>query len=179
MTTCYNGIVAIKNKMTERKYNIQADVDVEVLATSKKEAIEKAKEILKSLQVHSFVVNSPQRTKKQNNSIHKYCELLAHEFNEAGLDMKLVLKPKVDIEWNTESVKKYIWKPIQKSLFGIESTTKLKRGEKQIEQIWEHINRHLSQRFAEWIKPIPFPSIETQTKETKLDYPDYEGSPEF
>ena len=165
--------------MTERKYKIEAEVDVEVLASSKKDAVEKAKEVLKSLKIWSFKVDSPLRTVKQNASIHKYCQLLAHEFNEAGLDMKLVLKPEVDIEWNTESVKKYIWKPIQKALFGIESTTKLKRGEKQIEQIWEHINRHLSQRFAEWIKPIPFPSLETQTKETKLDYPDYEGDPTF
>ena len=41
-----------------------------------------------------------------------------------------------------------------------------------------NFNRHLSQRFAEWIKPIPFPSLENQTQETKLEYPtDYEGEP--
>ena len=170
--------------MTERIYKIADDVDIEIRAATKKEAIKKAENLMKGLPafiptVYGYKLTHEKRTLKQNNSIHKYCQLLAHEFNEAGLDMKLVLKPNVDIEWNTESVKKYIWKPIQKALFGIESTTKLKRGEKQIEQIWEHINRHLSQRFAEWIKPIPFPSLETQTKETKLEYPVYEGEPIF
>ena len=170
--------------MTERIFKIAADVDIEVRASSKKEAIEKAEKLMKGLPafiptVYGYKLTHEKRTLKQNNSIHKYCELLAHEFNEAGLDMKLVIKPEVDIEWNTESVKKYIWKPIQKSLFGIESTTQLKRGEKQIEQIWEHINRHLSQRFAEWIRPIPFPSLETQTKETKLEYSTESYDPVF
>ena len=42
--------------MTERKYKIQADVDVEVLATSKKEAVEKAKNALQFLDIISFRV---------------------------------------------------------------------------------------------------------------------------
>ena len=105
---------------TERKYKIQADVDVEILATSKKEAIKKAENLMKGLPafiptVYGYKLTHEKRTLKQNNSIHKYCELLAHEFNEAGLDMKLVLKPNEDNESNTESVKKYIWKPIQKA----------------------------------------------------------------
>lgn len=104
------------------------------------------------------------RTVKQNNSLHLYCSLLADAFNEAGLDMKIVLKPDVDIEWNTESVKKYIWKSVQKAVLGTESTTVLKK-QRDIDLVYDHINRHLSERFAEWIAPIAFPSLENQTKE--------------
>lgn len=170
--------------MNERPYIITADIDIKVEATSKKEAIKKAEELMKGLPawiptVHGYKLTHEKRTPKQNNAIHLYCTLLAQAFNEAGLDMKVVLKPQVDIEWSTESVKKYIWKPIQKSLLGTDSTTKLKKGEKEIDRVYDHINRHLSQRFAEWIPPILFPSKENQTKETKIDYPTYEGEPNF
>jgi hypothetical protein len=53
------------------------------------------------------------RTNAQNNAIHKYCSLLADTFGMAGLDMKAVLKPEVEIPWTTESVKNHIWRPIQ------------------------------------------------------------------
>jgi len=151
----------------ERLFKIQVEADISVRAFSKKEALKKAEEAMKFLEVHSFKVNPEKRTHKQNNSIHLYCDMLAQEFNQAGLDMKVVLKPSVDIEWSGETVKKYVWKPIMKSLFGYDSTTKLKKiGE--IDRVWEHINRHLSERFAEWIMPIPFPS------KKKEDKPNYE-----
>jgi len=49
-----------------------------------------------------------QRTLKQNKSLHKFCELLADELNAAGLDMKTVLKPSVDIPWSKTSVKEFL-----------------------------------------------------------------------
>lgn len=156
--------------MNERHYIISADIDIKVSAKNKPEAIKKAETLMKGLPawiptVYGYKFTHDKRTLKQNRSVHLYCTLLAQAFNEAGLDMKVVLKPSVDIEWTCESVKQYIWKPIQKALLGTDSTTKLKRGEKEIDQVFDHINRHLSQRFAEWIAPIPFPSLETQTKE--------------
>lgn len=161
----------------EYKYNILVEAGVSVMARNKPEAIQKATEILKGLEVQSFKIDSPKRTLQQNRSIHLYCTLLAQAFNEAGLDMKVVLKPDVDIEWSTENVKKYIWKPIQKALLGIESTTQLKRGEKEIDRVYDHINRHLSERFVGWIPPILFPSLENQVKESKTEYPnDYDSS---
>ena len=42
--------------MTERLYKISADVDLEIRATSKKEAIEKAKNALQFLDIISFRV---------------------------------------------------------------------------------------------------------------------------
>lgn len=166
--------------MNERNYNISSDVNVSVSANSKKEAIKKAEELLKGLDIQSFKLTHDKRTTSQNNAIHKYCDLLAQVFNEAGLDMKVVLRPDVDIEWTTESVKKYIWKPIQLALLGIDSTTKLKK-QGDIDRVYDTINRHLSQRFAEWITPIPFPNNPNKGKEEKAeyDYPQLEGEVEF
>ena len=57
------------------------------------------------------------RTAQQNKAIHKYFELLAQTLNDAGLDMKQVLKPEVDIPWTKESVKAHLWKPVQKVMY--------------------------------------------------------------
>ncbi len=95
------------------------------------------------------------RTTKQNKSLHLYFRLLAEALNEAGLDMKKVLKPTIDISWNERSVKEYIWRPIQNAQVIKKSTTELNTDE--INKIWEVINRHLSEKFGIY---VPFPSEE-------------------
>lgn len=97
------------------------------------------------------------RTLKQNNSLHKYFELLAIELNDAGYDMKAVLKPEVDIPWEKETIKKYLWKPIQKAFKLKESTTELTTAE--INQVYEVLNRHLGDKFG---IHVPFPSEEQE-----------------
>ena len=64
-------------------------------------------------------------TSKQNNALHKYFRMLAEELNGAGLDMKKVLKPEIDIPWTEESVKNHLWRPVQKIMTGKESTQDL------------------------------------------------------
>lgn len=86
------------------------------------------------------------RSTKQNNSLHKFCELLAHELNSAGLDMREVLKPSVDIPWSKDAVKEFIWKPIQKSMNLKKSTTELTT--KEVGEVYEVINRHISEKFG-------------------------------
>ena len=39
--------------------------------------------------------------------------MIANALNDAGLDMKKVLKPEIDIPWNTATVKEYLWRPVQ------------------------------------------------------------------
>ncbi len=95
------------------------------------------------------------RTQPQNASIHKFCEMLAEALNESGLDMRVVLKPEVEIPWAKESVKKHLWKPIQKSQLGKKSTTELERHE--VSQVYETLIRHLGSKFGVY---IPFPSKE-------------------
>lgn len=88
-------------------------------------------------------VNS-KRTIDQNSAMHLWFQHVADELNGAGLPIKQTLAHyKVDLDWSAESVKSLIWKPIQWALFAKKSTTDLKKGE--IDPIFEHINRFLSQ----------------------------------
>ena len=82
------------------------------------------------------------RTLQQNKALHVYFQLLADSFNEAGLDMKTVLKPDVEIPWTTRSVKDYLWRPIQKLYRNKQSTTELNTNE--IDMVYEVLNRHIA-----------------------------------
>lgn len=95
-----------------------------------------------------------QRTARQNRAIHLYFQKLAEAFNDAGLDMRKVLKPEVDIPWTKETVKDFLWRPIQKLMLGKESTTELER--KEIDPVFDTVNRHL----AKFGVRQPFPSVE-------------------
>jgi hypothetical protein len=100
-----------------------------------------------------------QRTLKQNSSLHLFFGLLADELNAAGLDMRTVLKPSVDIPWTSETVKNQLFKPIQKALLEKESTTELTTIE--VNKVYEVLMRHLSEKFGVFVE---FPSIEDLKK---------------
>ena len=87
------------------------------------------------------------RTTLQNKSIHKYCSLLAEQFNDAGLDMVTVLKEKeAEVSWSMESVKDVIWRSIQVALFPDKtSTTQLETHE--VTKVYEQIARHMASKF--------------------------------
>ena len=87
------------------------------------------------------------RTTLQNKSIHKYCSLLANQFNDAGLDMVSVLKEKqTDVSWTMDSVKDVIWRSIQLALYPDKpSTTQLETHE--VSKVYENIARHMSAKF--------------------------------
>lgn len=87
-----------------------------------------------------------QRTLTQNAALHKYCQILADDLNEAGLDMKQVIKPGIDIPWTMESVKQNLWKPVQIAVTGKESTTKPLTNE--YSEIYEVLSRHLSMKLG-------------------------------
>ena len=95
------------------------------------------------------------RTTQQNKALHLYFRLLAESLNEAGLDMKKVLKPTIDISWNERNVKGYLWRPIQNAQVIKKSTTELNSDE--IDKIYEVINRHISEKFGIY---VPFPNEE-------------------
>ena len=115
----------------------------------KKDVIIKEKAMLK------LGKSMEQRTSKQNRALHKYFELLAKELNDAGLDMREVLKPSVDIPWTRESIKEFIWRPIQKVMLKKGSTTKL--NTKEIDTVYDVVNRHMGEKFE---IHVPFPSVE-------------------
>lgn len=95
------------------------------------------------------------RTDRQNNALHVLFKLLADELNEAGLDMRKTLKPSVEIPWTGDSVKEYLWRPIQQAQLNKKSTTELTT--KEIDAVFDTINRHIGEKFGLF---VPFPSID-------------------
>ena len=97
------------------------------------------------------------RTTKQNSAMHKYFTMLADELNNAGLDMKKVLKPSVSIPWTLDSVKTYLWGAIMQALTGKEHTSDLDRNE--IDEVYMALSRHMAEKFGVMVE---FPSKENQ-----------------
>lgn len=94
------------------------------------------------------------RTNKQNRALHLWIRKLVLELDSAGLDMKKVLKPEVDIPWTDDLVKQYLWKPVQKAMLGKERTRDLETSE--VSKVYDTLNRHLSSKFG---VSVPFPEI--------------------
>jgi hypothetical protein len=95
------------------------------------------------------------RTNRQNNALHVLFKLLADELNDRGLDMRKTLKPGVEIPWTGDSVKEYLWRPIQQAQLNKKSTTELTT--KEIDAVFDTINRHIGEKFGLF---VPFPSID-------------------
>ena len=86
------------------------------------------------------------RTAQQNKAIHCYFRLLAAALNDAGYDMKRVLKQSVDIPWTEDSVKRHLWKPIQDAMIGKMSTTQLETFD--VSEVYDCLNRHTASKLA-------------------------------
>ena len=84
------------------------------------------------------------RTNLQNNSLHQGLRSLGDEFNAAGLDMKKVLKPEVDIPWTEASVKKYMFNPISEVMFDGRTSSELNTIE--IQEVWKVLMRHTGEK---------------------------------
>lgn len=98
-----------------------------------------------------------QRTVKQNSALHVFFELLAQALSDAGLDMKKTLKPEAEIPWTAETVKEFLWKPLQKAQLNKVSTTEL--STKEIDAVYDTLNRHLGSKFG---VTVVFPSVDTK-----------------
>lgn len=106
----------------------------------------------------SIDVIKKKRTNQQNRSLYLFFRLLSEALNEAGFDMKAIIKNNVDIEWTPLSIKQYLWKPLQKAMLGSDSTTKLKTGD--IDLIFDNLNKIILERTAGEVS-ILFPSIDS------------------
>ena len=103
-----------------------------------------------------IVKKSKYRTITQNAALHLMFEQLAAELNSYGLDQRKVLNKSVEIPWSKDSVKDFLWRPIQDAKFKTTSTTDLKTDE--IDEVFKILQRHLNQKLD---IGIDFPSIET------------------
>jgi hypothetical protein len=113
----------------------------------------------KLYQQHKYVEFSikagAKRTSLQNRSLHKYFELLAIAFNDAGLDLKTTLSHDIDVPWNPVLVKELIWKKVQKAIIDKHSTTEANR--KDYTEVYETINRYTASTFS---ISVPWPTKE-------------------
>lgn len=105
------------------------------------------------------------RTLQQNSALHLYYMWLATELNLAGYSVQLVLKEKMDLDFTPEMVKELLWRPAQKAILKKKSTTELKKLE-EIDLIYEHLNRHLGEKFG---IHVPFPTNK-ELQELKIKY---------
>ena len=94
-----------------------------------------------------------QRSPKQNSALHVYLDKLSKALNDAGLDMRKVLKPSVEMPWSGETAKEYLWRPIQQAMTGKKSSTKPSRSE--YTEVYEVLNRHTATKFG---ISIPWPN---------------------
>lgn len=93
------------------------------------------------------------RTNQQNRALHKLFTMMSDEFNTLGLDMKVIMKPEFKIWWTPEAIKKDLFKPVMKAMYGIESTTELNTA--QVSKVYEQIARVIGEKHG---VHIPFPS---------------------
>lgn len=121
-----------------------------------KESINNTKDLTGDMNEKKY----PKRTERQSRALHLYFTQLANALNEAGLDMKKVLKPGVDIDWSPKTIKEYIWRPIQNAKLLKKSTTSLTTTE--IDSVYDVINRHMGEKFS---VHVPFPSEEELVRE--------------
>jgi len=96
------------------------------------------------------------RTSKQNASLHKFFTIISNQLNEMGLEYHYFgLKGQELTMMHTPIiVKEFIWKPIQKALFDIDTTTKLDTF--QMNQVIDVLTKFFAERGVN----IEFPSIE-------------------
>lgn len=105
-----------------------------------------------------------QRTLSQNSALHLYFTHLAEKLNEAGLDMRKVLKPSINIPWSAESIKECLWKPIMEFQTQKSSTTEMTT--KEITEVYDTINRHIGETFG---ITVEFPSVETLINKSRIN----------
>lgn len=94
-----------------------------------------------------------QRTLKQNNALHLFLQHLADCLNDAGLDMRAVLKEGVEIPWTQDNAKEHLWKPLQKAVIGEESTADAERQD--YAKVQEVLARHMGEKFGITIPKWP------------------------
>ena len=67
-----------------------------------------------------------QITSQQNRAMHKLFSDISKECIDKGIDMREIVRDEVPIQCTPENIK-WMWKLLQKALFGKRSTTELKK----------------------------------------------------
>jgi len=97
------------------------------------------------------------RTTAQNRALHLWFTLIAQELNNIGMTFEYrgIKQLELNVPYTLEIVKDFIYKPIIKSMYKLDSTTKL--TSQQINEVFDVVNLAL----AKYDIHLPFPSIES------------------
>ena len=94
------------------------------------------------------------RSNAQNRALYLYFTFVAETLNNHGLYFQTIdlFSHPLEMQWDKDLVKQFIWLPIQKTLFDIESTTKLTTTD--INTILDVLTNH----FAKLKLSVSFPN---------------------
>lgn len=97
----------------------------------------------------------PKRTKRQNNALYKWFEMISDEMKEKGISLKVGWGDRSAVEYKPEpdDIKYKMFYPVMEAKTGKDSTAKLTT--KEVDEVAEPIKNFLSE---EWELLIPFPS---------------------
>jgi len=94
-------------------------------------------------------------TRQQQKALHVWFEAIASVLNAEGKTMALILNKFIlDAPVTKYSVKELIWKPLQASMYGKESTTELLK-KKEIDQIVMALSKFFGEEIEVSIPPFP------------------------
>ena len=145
------------SKELEQRYGTKQRDELSAKHPELADGVEKIEKSFGPVNLGKIVTKEEQqRTLQQNKALHKYCEMLADALNDSGLDMRKTLKPGIDIPWDKDRIKEFLWKPIQEAMTGKASTTELNTVEPS--EIYAVLDRHLSSKFGlhvEWPTNTP------------------------
>ena len=97
-------------------------------------------------------------TPEQNNALHLWFRRAAQEFNDRGIDLKMLLEEKsVSVPVNEHIMKEVIWRPVQEAMTGKHSTQEL--GKVEPGDVFEVVSRHLGEHFGIY---VPWPESDDE-----------------
>lgn len=96
------------------------------------------------------------RSSQQNRALHKYFSLIAIELNELGQEFCYtgITGKELSLQYTETIIKELFWKPIQMTMFGTNTTTKLTTD--QMNMIIEVFSKFFAERGVE----LNFPCID-------------------
>ena len=130
-------------------FNLNEDLELQVFRVKAYDAIQQKKTI-------EFKVKKNTRSLQQNKALHKFFGLISDKLNEMGIEFVYTgLKGnELRMQYTPDIVKDFFWRPIQKTLFDIDSTTEI--NTKQMNEVVDVITLF----FADKGVVIEFPSID-------------------
>ena len=96
-------------------------------------------------------------TAKQRAALHIWLEQVATALNDAGLSRRIVLEELasrgIESDWDKESAKQLIYKPVQEALTGMESTEE--NSTTSYDVVVQHLYRHFGAVHGITLPPWP------------------------